>query len=272
LAGNLVQEVLKGGLYTRVVGRRILYFEELTSTMDQAASEAASGAVEGTVVVAGRQSQGRGRFQRPWVSQPGNLLFSIVFYPSLATLPFLSIVASLATARAIEEETALRPSIKWPNDILLRGKKVCGLLVENAIEGQKVSHAVVGVGLNVALDTSSYPEIRDIATSLNAETGKEVSHSSVLRRLLYVMDRMYISIREGWSPVGEWKGYLETLGQRVEVRWRQEAVTGVAEDVDDMGHLMVRRDDGTLARLTAGEVTFKKASEEIGVEGARDAG
>jgi len=271
LAVNLVQEVLKGGLYTRVVGKRLLYFEELTSTMDRAVSEASGGAMEGTVVVAGRQSQGRGRFQRLWVSEAGNLLFSVVFYPSLKTLPFLSIVASLAVVRAIEQETTLRPSIKWPNDILLRGEKVCGLLVENAIEGQKVTHAIVGVGLNVSLDTSAYPEIKDIATSLNAEAGKDISQAGVLRRLLYAMDGLYVSMREGWSPVSEWREHLATLGQRVEVRWKEEVIAGVAEDVDEMGHLMVRRDDGTLARLTAGEVTFKKASEETGMKGAVDA-
>ncbi len=262
MSRKTVSNVLKRGLYTRVVGRRILSFEELASTMDEALKEALAGTEEGTVVLAGRQTAGRGRFQRPWVSEPGNLLLSVVLYPSMAEMPFLSMMAGLAVARTVQRETGLQPSIKWPNDVLLGGRKVCGLLVEDALEGDVVRYALVGIGLNVALAPEKYPEIAEIATSLNREKGTEVDVSSVLRTLLHELDAIYVEMKEGRTPVLEWRGFLETLGRRVEVMWGDEVVTGYAEGVDEMGHLLLRRDDGSLAELSAGEVTFQMNREE----------
>ena len=244
-----------------MVGRRILSYERLPSTMDQAAHEARCGTIDGTVVQAKAQTAGRGRFQRSWVSPPGNLLLSVVFYPSHEGLPYLSIISSLAVARAIESETGLRPSIKWPNDVLIRGKKVCGLLVENALEGQAVRYAIVGIGLNISLDPSSLTGIADVATSLNVETGREVDAAQVLRRLLHELDELYVALGEGHSSLEEWRQYLETLGKRVEVRWKDEVVVGYAQGVDAMGHLVLRGDDGTLLTLPAGEVTLHPSAE-----------
>lgn len=257
MADNIVSEALKEGLYTRVVGRRILYYEKLPSTMDRAAEEARHGTLEGTVVLCRQQTAGRGRFQRPWVSSVGNLLLSVVFYPRLQALSYISIISALAVVRTIERETDLNPVIKWPNDVMVKGKKVCGLLVENALEGDSVSHAIVGIGLNVALDPGPIPEIAAIATSLDMETGRKVNVGRLLRRLLHELDGLYVALGEGQSPVEEWRGYLETLGRRVEVRWGEDVVTGHAEGVDEMGHLLLRRDDGTLVTLPAGEVTFQ---------------
>ena len=257
LAGNFVLQALKEGLYTRVVGRRILSYPRLSSTMDQAVQEARQGTQEGTVILATEQTAGRGRFQRSWVSRPGNLLLSIVFYPSLQALPFLSIIASLAIVRTIRMVTSLRPTIKWPNDILIHGKKVCGLLVENALEGDAVNYAVVGIGLNVALRTAKIPELTAIATSLNLETGQEVELGLLLRRLLHEMDDLYFALSGGESPIAEWRHHLETLGRQVTVQWRDDVVTGYAQDVDERGHLVLRQAGGTLVALAAGEVTFQ---------------
>ena len=141
--------------------------------MDRAAEEAERGAADGTVVLCDRQTQGRGRFNRNWVSPAGNLILSVVLRPELEALPYVSVLAALAVARAVEKETNLDPVIKWPNDVLVRGRKLCGLLVENSLQGRKVRHSIVGIGLNVDLDPRETPEIADTATSLRIETGQD---------------------------------------------------------------------------------------------------
>ena len=283
--------MLRGGLYTRVVGRRILYFRRLSSTMDEAARQAGKGTEEGTVVLGEEQTSGRGRFRRAWVSQPGNLYFSIVLHPSLWALPYLSIISGVAVARAVRKTTGLKPTIKWPNDVRLGGRKVCGILVENALQGDGVEYAVVGIGINVAFDPSTVAELAEIATGLNVETGQDVDREVLLGHVLQEMDKLYSPIRKACGHPGppgntdvatadraqealdqareEWRGLLETLGTQVVVRWQGEVYSGYAEDVDDRGNLRLRQDDGTLVVLPAGEVT-----QTVGVaaKGANEGG
>ena len=262
MTNNLVPQALKKGLYTKVVGRRILHYKELSSTMDKAAEEARTGTIEGTVILCDRQRDGRGRFSRSWISPAGNLTLSVVLYPALEALSYISIIAGLAVARTIEKETNLDPTIKWPNDVMVGGKKLCGLLVENTLEGNIVSHSVVGIGINVTLDPGQIPEIADIATSLLLETGREPDTSKLLLRLLHELDELYVDLGKGQSPVEEWSRYLDTLGKRVQVQWGAETIAGLAEGVDHMGHLLLRQDDGSMDVLPAGEVTLKTKSRQ----------
>ena len=266
-----VSTMLRQGLYTRVIGRRILYFPSLSSTMDEAARLAGEGAEDGTVVLAEQQTGGRGRFQRRWVSPPGNLYLSLVLHPSLEGLQYVGIISSVAVVRAIRKTTGLSPTIKWPNDVRLAGKKVCGILVENALQGDAVVHSIVGIGLNIELDSAALKELGGIATSLGAELGRPVDRQTVLRQLLQEMDRLYLPLRprtEGRRPVSggpeeiekardQWRTYLETLGTHVEVRWLDEVYNGYAEDVDELGNLILRIEDGSLVTLPAGEVTSR---------------
>ena len=253
---NLVADAVRQGLYTHVVGRRILYYPVLSSTMDEAARLAEQGADEGTVVIAERQSAGRGRQGRSWVSQPGNLLFSVVFRPDIVRLPFISIIGGLATARAVRKTTGLIPEIKWPNDLMLGGKKAAGILAESTVVGENVCYAVVGIGVNVALDTSGTEEISAFATSVNAAAGREVERESLLRQLLLDLDDTYIQLGRGVSPIPEWSGLLENLGTRVEVTSGSETHIGLAEGVDDGGNLLLRLDSGQVLTMTAGDVTL----------------
>lgn len=253
---NLVPQTLKKGLYTQIIGSRILHFKELDSTMDRAAEEAERGTPDGTVILCDSQTRGRGRFNRVWVSPAGNLILSVVLRPSLQALPFISVLAALAVTRTIETETTLDPVIKWPNDVLVRGRKICGLLVENSLQGRNVRHAIVGIGLNVELDPGETPDIAQTATSLRMETGKPTDLSALLLRLLHELDELYVALRNGRSPVPRWSSYLETIGKRVQVQWGEDIVDGIAEGVDDMGHLLLRRDNGALLTLNAGEVTL----------------
>ena len=159
---NLVAETLRGGLFTRLVGKRLLYFQEVSSTMDEALRRAERGTDEGTVVVAETQTASRGRHGRAWVSRSGNLYLSIVLYPDLATLPHLNSLCGVAVVRAITHISGLKPRIKWPNDILLDGKKVAGILVESAIAGSAVRSAIIAL----LADGSTYT-IAQIASSLS---------------------------------------------------------------------------------------------------------
>ena len=268
---NLVASTIRQGLYTHVVGRRILYYPELKSTMDEAARLAGEGAEEGTAVIAERQSAGRGRQGRSWVSQPGNLLFSILFRPDMAQLPFISIIGGLAAARAVRKITGLDPRIKWPNDLMLDGRKAAGILAESAIVGDSVCYAVLGIGVNIALNPADreqiaplhpeqtsphHPELVEGATSVNAAAGREVNREPLLRQLLLDLDDLYIRLGRGESPIAEWRGLLDTTGRRVTAMSGNDAYIGVAEGVDDTGNLLLRLDDGTVVTLTAGDVTL----------------
>jgi BirA family biotin operon repressor/biotin-[acetyl-CoA-carboxylase] ligase len=243
-------------LFTRLVGKRLLFFQEVVSTMDEASRLAESGTVEGTVVVAENQTAGRGRQGRNWVSRQGNIYLSVVFRPTPELLPMLSILAGVAVVRAIRKTSGLDPRIKWPNDIMIDGKKVSGILVESVIEGQTPSYAVLGIGINVDLDTKSVQEIDGTATAISAAAGHSVSREAILGQLLQDIDSLYLQAVQGAPVLPEWKSLLDTLGQRVIARWGPDSYSGVAEDIDELGNLVLRLDDGELITLTAGDVTF----------------
>ena len=253
---NLVAATIRQGLYTRIVGRRVLYYPELTSTMDEAARLGQEEAEEGAVVVAEKQSAGRGRQGRSWVSQPGNLLVSVLFRPTLETLPFINIIGGIAAARSVRKVTGLDVKIKWPNDLLIVGRKAAGILAESAIVGNSVWYAVLGVGMNVSLDTKQIEEISPFAISVNSAAGKEVPREDLLRQFLMDLDSLYIALNNGESPMQEWQGMLETIGQRLVATWGDDTYHGVAEDTDELGNLILRQDDGPLLTLTAGDVTL----------------
>ena len=253
---NLVAATVRQGLFTRIIGRRLLYYPNLSSTMDEAGKLGEGDAEEGAVVVAETQTAGRGRQGRNWVSQPGNLLVSVLFRPTLEALPFISIIGGVAAARAVRKVTGLEPQIKWPNDLLIQGRKVAGILAESAIAGDSVWYAVLGVGMNVSLNTDQTEEIASFATSVNAAAGKVVPREDLLRQFLMDLDALYLALGQDQSPIEEWQGLLSTTGQRLEATWGNESFIGVAEGTDPVGNLLLRQDDGSLLTLTAGDVTL----------------
>ena len=255
---TLSVEAIQEGLNTSVVGRRVVYLSSTTSTMDEARREAEAGAPEGTVVVTEDQTGGRGRFQREWVSPVGaSLLLSVLLRPALHQLPRLNMAATLAVVRAIRGVTGLEARVKWPNDVLLGGRKTCGILIESRLEGEGVAYAAIGIGLNVNFDPGAYPEIAATATSLMRETGGPVSRLATLRGLLRELDELYAALGGGEGMHREWRGLLETLGSRVRVRWGDQSEEGVAVDVDRDGNLVLERADGSRVTLPAGEVSLQ---------------
>ena len=253
---NLVAAAIRQGLFTHVVGRRLLFYPQLSSTMDEAARLGQQGAEEGTVVVAEVQTAGRGRQGRSWVSEPGNLLVSVLFRPDVNQLPFISIIGGIATARAVRKTTGLDPRIKWPNDLMVQGRKVAGILAESSIAGDSVWYAVLGIGVNVNLDPAQSKDIAALATSLNAAAGRDVPRDDLLRQLLHDLDALCLQVKRGQSPVPEWRDLLETTGRRVNAVSGPDTYSGTAEGVDDTGALLLRLDDGRLVTLTAGDVTL----------------
>jgi BirA family biotin operon repressor/biotin-[acetyl-CoA-carboxylase] ligase len=225
--------------------------------MDVAKKEAKAGAREGTVVVAEEQTTGRARLGRAWINPPGVVAVSIILHPEMSQLIRLTMVASLATSHCIEKATGLKTTIKWPNDVLVNGKKISGILTESALRGQSVDWAVIGIGINVNFDPKAYPEIADIATSLSVELGKKVSELEVLLQLLSELEFFYSALRIGEPIYQQWQDKLETLGRVVQVKTGTDIEKGYAESVDEDGALILRRSDGSLARIVAGEVTLR---------------
>ncbi|MBM4445255.1 MAG: biotin--[acetyl-CoA-carboxylase] ligase [Chloroflexi bacterium] len=230
----------------------------VTSTMDVARQLVSEGAREGTVILADEQTQGRGRLGRHWVSRPDDSLsLSVILYPTVRQLPQLNMVASLATVRAITGITGLKPLIKWPNDILLSGRKVCGILIENIFDGPALKAAVIGIGMNVNLDPSYFPEIAATATSLSIEAGRDLSLQDLTARLLQEMDQLYGDLLRTGTVHDSWIPFVETVGKQVRIRSGDHIEEGRVESVDAKGSLILRRPDGSRAALDAGEVTLQ---------------
>ena len=247
---------VQASLVDAVVGHRIEYHRLVGSTMNVTRALAREGAAEGTVVIAEEQNKGRGRFDRTWVSPPGlNLYFTVLLRPQPAQLPYMNMAAALGVYEATAEITGLQPTVKWPNDVRIDGRKLSGILVETEFDGPRLDHSLVGIGVNVNLDPSEHPEIAGLATSLRAATGRQFDRSEVLRLVLSRIDCWYARVRAGKSLTADWAATLETLGRQVELRWRDQVLEGLAESVDDQGNLILLQADGTRISVVAGEVT-----------------
>jgi len=216
------------------------------------------GASEGTVVIAGTQTAGRGRIGRTWLSPKGSLAMSIMLKPTLDNLPQLIMIASLAVVRAIKQIADLETQIKWPNDVLIKGKKVCGILIENEVKGDKINFAIIGIGINVNFDPLAFPEIEEIATSLSYELGAEISKVELISTLLFELEQLYLEAQAGAPVYREWQENMDTLGRWIQVKTGGTVEKGKAETVTEKGNLILRRADGSLAEIVSGDVTVIK--------------
>ncbi len=255
---SLSPAAITDNLETRFIGQRVICYPRLTSTMDVAKREAQQGAIEGTVVIAEEQTAGRGRIKRAWLSPKGSIALSIILYPSSVYLSSLIMVASLAVVHCVERVTDLKSQIKWPNDVLVNGKKVCGILIESDVRGNIVDYAIIGIGINVDLRLSDFPEISPTATSLSHELGRDVSQLALIRCLLAETERLYLALPAGESVYQEWRDNLVTLGKKVVVRSGEATYKGIAESVASDGSLLLRQSDGSLTKIVAGDVTLRE--------------
>ncbi|MEE8311034.1 MAG: biotin--[acetyl-CoA-carboxylase] ligase [Candidatus Binatia bacterium] len=266
---RILEERLLVALETIRLGRRAVCLEQTGSTNSDAASLGRDGAAEGTVVIADAQSAGRGRLGRSWVSRPGvNLYMSVLLRPPVppALAPQLSLVAGLAVAAVLEETLAeagrsdLETRIKWPNDVLVGGRKICGILTEIEAEADRVSFVVVGIGVNLNCDTELFPpELRDMATSVLLASGSRVDRTLFTARLLAELERVYDRfLAEGFGALaGAWNERAALSGAPVTVSGAGEEVSGTCVGIDVDGALLV--DEGAGAgprRILAGDVTI----------------
>lgn len=253
---------LEQGLKTKTMGQSIYFYEETDTTNNRARELALEGAPEGTLVVAEKQTAGRGRRGKVWESSLGTgIWMSLVLRPQImpAEASVLTLLCGLATAEAIKAETGLSAGIKWPNDILINGKKAVGILTEMDCEMSEVHFVIPGIGINV--NTASFPpEIADIATSLYLECGKTVSRRRLVHKVLERLEEHYETfLRTGsfTAMLEDYRKHCITLGKEVHVLGR-EPFFAEALDITPEGELLVRRaDNGKEEVVFSGEVSIR---------------
>ncbi len=260
----LPEEVLQG-LQTRVFTGPVHHFETLNSTNDLAKELAVQGAPEGALVVAETQTGGRGRLGREWDSPPGvGLYVSLVLRPMLPPmeLPQITLTTAVAVVRAVRRVAGLSPGIKWPNDLLINGKKLGGILTEMETESDRIRHVVVGLGLNVN-NPGFPPELADTATSLTLALGGACSRVQLLQAWLEEFEALYDRfLNQGFPEIlEEWKDYTVTLGRAVTVRQGPREISGQATDVAPDGALLLKTANGEMVRVTSGEITPGSGAE-----------
>jgi len=259
----LLAHEIQEGLNTSVFGKRdIQYFRHTDSTNNRAKLFASEGAPEGTLVVAEEQTRGRGRRGRTWFSPPGEGIYaSIILRPSISPneAPKLTLMASVAAAETLLSMTSLAINIKWPNDIIINGRKIAGILTEISTEMERIDYVVIGVGINVNTPRKSLPpDIEDTATSVLMETGNLFPRISLLRAYLEWLEIYYTTfMTRGFEPVMKrWKHLAGIIGRQISVDLIDRVRTGEVIDVDKDGFLILREHDGTLERIISGDVTL----------------
>lgn len=248
---------IKCNLGTRFIGRELHYLEVTTSTQDAARQIAEQGSQEGTAVMAARQEAGRGRLGRSWFSPQGGLAVSIILKPSIEDLYLLPAISAVAIFRALQR-IGLNSSIKWPNDILVNGRKICGILIENILDGGKLKYAITGIGINVNFDIADCSQIADISTSLSNELGRNISVGETAVALFSELEKIYLQISDPPYIIGEWVRNMETIGRRISVSAGGCIFQGTARSINSAGNLIMALDDGTLKEIIAGDVTILK--------------
>jgi len=231
--------------------QRIHYFREIGSTMDVARELARKGAGEGTIVIAEAQAHGRGRLSREWLSPKGGIYFTLILRPSIspAYAPRINLMASVAVATTIRKLFGLNAELKWPNDVLIEGRKVCGILAEMDAEMDVVNFVNVGIGINA---NTSVPQFEKTATSLKDMLGREISRKEFLSVVLVELERRQALLMEG-ALLDEWKKLSGTLNKYVRILSPGEVIVGRAIDIDTTGALIIRKRNGSLKKALAGD-------------------
>lgn len=256
LQPTAIQALLK----TQNLGKEIDYHHSCASTQIVAHQLAQEGRPAGTIVLAEEQTAGRGRLARKWDSAAGKgIWMSVILRPQVVPqkAPQFTLVTAVAVVRAIEEVTGLKPEIKWPNDVLIKGRKCTGILTELQSDQDGIQALIIGIGLNANQDQSDFaPELSDIATSLKMERGSDVSRQDLVRAILYHLEQyteLYIS--EGFGLLKTiWEGYSSTIGNQVRARMAKETLVGVAESITEDGVLQLRTADGKLHSIYSADI------------------
>ena len=242
------------------LGKKIHYFHQLDSTNLFAVKRAQEGGEEGEIVVAESQRHGKGRMGRSWFSPPGlNLYLSVILRPKLHPLHAsqITLMSAVALAETAQFFVAEPVSIKWPNDILVNGKKLAGILTESSCDPDRIHYVIVGIGVNLNLSRELLPDaLRDSATSLLMLTGKPIDRTAFVCRLIRSLDQWYGELeRKGFDRLAErWESFFALKGKRVRVEMAGQQVSGLASGIDKDGALILLLEDGSRRRVLAGDV------------------
>jgi BirA family biotin operon repressor/biotin-[acetyl-CoA-carboxylase] ligase len=247
-----------------LIGNDVRFVASTASTMDDVSVLAVDGAPEGVVMVAEEQIAGRGRHDRKWVSARGDdLLISVLFRPRPAIAGEINMALGLSLAELVETKCHVKALIKWPNDVRVDGAKIAGVLLESS-QGPDGLTVIAGMGLNVNSRMEAQNPGGTAAVSMRDITGALLDRRELLDSLLDRIDHLYAAVRDGNTLLPVWRDRVETIGEQVEVTFtsataRYPVISGVAEDVDESGRLLVRDNGGRLWPVAAGEVTLQNA-------------
>lgn len=250
---------VKKNLKTKVLGKKFYYFEEVDSTNHIAKELAKEGVTEGTVVISETQKTGRGRLDRKWISPSGGLWFSIILRPkvSLKKAPLVTLLTGVAVAKVIRQ-MGLDAKIKWPNDVLINKKKVCGILTEIGTGLNAIEYIIVGIGINVNIDCALFPvEFKEKTTSLKEELNTNISRVDLMKSFLMELEHFYdlFNNQKFDRLLSEWKSLSETLFKNVRISTPTEEIEGKAIDINSDGSLILELSDGSIKTILAGDCT-----------------
>jgi BirA family biotin operon repressor/biotin-[acetyl-CoA-carboxylase] ligase len=247
-------------LQTRVMGRSLKLYDEVDSTQIIAQRLAEEGAGEGTLVIAEQQNAGRGRMGKPWHSPKGKgIWMSLVLRPTIPIhfTPQLTLLTAVAVCRAIRKVTALPVAIKWPNDLLIEKRKICGILLESTAEDERLRYVIAGIGISVNLKEDDYPEqLKAIATSLRLASGHKVDRIQIIKHVWEEFEALYDLYQEkGFEPIRTaWEALTMSLGSTVRANTPKGPIEGTALSIDEMGALVVKLADGEMVKLYSAEI------------------
>ena len=252
-------------LQTKWVGHHIHYLKEANSSNEVGKRLADQGCADGLVVVAEEQTRGKGRLARGWFSPMGcgvwcSVILRPPFMPSEASK--CTLLAAVAVIKAINKYKGVNAKIKWPNDVLLEGKKMVGILTEMSAEFGKINYIVIGTGINTNVPKSIVPdELKDLAISVADVAEEPIQRVQILADYLKNIEDLYETVlKNGFGPVlEEWRKYSDTIGQAVKVIAPDKTYLGTAVDIDEEGLLIVKKEDGTLEKVIAGDVSIRPA-------------
>ncbi|WP_078546125.1 biotin--[acetyl-CoA-carboxylase] ligase [Litchfieldia alkalitelluris] len=248
------------GLQTKILGRSIVFEEVVSSTQKLAHKLAYDGAEEGTIIVTEQQTEGRGRLDRKWFSPKyTGIWMSLILRPNIppTSAPQLTLLAAVAVAQAIQEVTGLEPDIKWPNDILLSGKKVVGILTELQAESDRINSVIIGIGINVNQSKLDFPEeINGVATSLSIAKGEKVNRSYLVQILLLKLEHLYLTYLEnGFHAIKLlWESYAINIGEQILARTLHGTIKGRALGITDDGVLKLETSDGEIHYIYSADI------------------
>ncbi len=244
------------------IWKNIIYYKTIQSTNTQANLLASQGAPHGTVVIAEKQTGGRGRVGRIWDSpSAGNVYISLILRPDIPLYlsPQFTLAAGVGVARTVEEVTRLKPELKWPNDLLFDKKKFSGILTELNSETDRVNFIIVGIGINLNADLEDYPEyLRSEITTLKVATSKEYNRNRFIQRLLDNLQSMFVALTEkGFTHVKrKWEEYFGMKDEIVIISSEREKLRGRAIGIDNSGAFLLRLENGSIRRVLSGDVNY----------------